>query len=178
MRLQKVAPCGRRFCCCFPWAAHYEKSRPYRAPFLLLLTVGCALFECLPTVMKNHALRADAAARLGRALRATFNEQRTIDNVQLSAACGRMPLRGLVTPCGQPSIYNEQLSTACRRIYGESYRLFCLFNRALTIRCVCRRLICAIQESLFFQFTYLMYDMLSFNFQFSQFLCGIVCVVS
>ena len=48
----------------------YEKSRPYRAPFLLLLTVGCALFECLPTVMKNHALRADAAARLGHALRA------------------------------------------------------------------------------------------------------------
>ena len=38
--------------------------------FWLLLTVGCALEECLPTVMKNHALRADAAARLGRALRA------------------------------------------------------------------------------------------------------------
>ena len=42
MRLQKVAPCGRRFCCCFPWAAPYEKSRPYRAPFLLLLTVVLA----------------------------------------------------------------------------------------------------------------------------------------
>ena len=45
------------------------KSRALRTPFLLLLSVGCALEECLPTVMKNHALRADAAMRPGHALR-------------------------------------------------------------------------------------------------------------
>ena len=67
------------------------ESRPFRAPFLLLRSVGCALFECLPTVMKNHALpadaaarpshalRADAATRLGHALRAP-----SINNVQLT----------------------------------------------------------------------------------------------
>ena len=37
-------------------------SRPYRAPILLLLSVGCALFECLPTATKSHALRAENAA--------------------------------------------------------------------------------------------------------------------
>ena len=38
-------------------------SRPYRAPFLLLLSVGCALFECLPTATKSHALRAEMPLR-------------------------------------------------------------------------------------------------------------------
>ena len=31
--------------------------------FLSLLSVGCALFERLPTATKSHALRADAATR-------------------------------------------------------------------------------------------------------------------
>ena len=38
-------------------------SRPYRAPFLLLLSVGCALFECLPTATESHALRAEMPLR-------------------------------------------------------------------------------------------------------------------
>ena len=55
------------------WLCRYDRgceSHPFRVPFLLLLSVGCALEECLPTVMKNHALRADAAMRPGHALRA------------------------------------------------------------------------------------------------------------
>ena len=38
-------------------------SRPYRAPILMLLSVGCALFECLPTATKSHALRAEMPLR-------------------------------------------------------------------------------------------------------------------
>ncbi len=38
-------------------------SRPYRAPILMLLSVGCALFECLPTATKSDALRAEMPLR-------------------------------------------------------------------------------------------------------------------
>ena len=71
-----------RFCWCVlhhPWVLHRRRhslhpwlnsfrryaalSRPYRAPILLLLSVGCALFECLPTATKSHALRAEMPLR-------------------------------------------------------------------------------------------------------------------
>ena len=77
-----VPTTAARFCWCVlrhPWVAQRRRcslhprlnsfrryaalSHPYRAPFLLLLSVGCALFECLPTATKSHALRAEMPLR-------------------------------------------------------------------------------------------------------------------
>ena len=71
--------------------------------FWLLLTVGCALEECLPTVMKNHALRADAAMRPGHALRAVAAAR---PGHALPADAAMRPGHALRAP----SINNEQLT--------------------------------------------------------------------
>ena len=44
-------------------ARHAAATPAGGAPILLLLSVGCALFECLPTATESHALRAEMPLR-------------------------------------------------------------------------------------------------------------------